>query len=193
MTRSLRLILAASISLAGLNLAHGQDTPTTTPPDASVSGTTDVAKLKSENAALKKEVSDAAQTIAKLQAQLAQATQAAQAAQQQQQQHQAPEATTITDTTAPAATPAAAPPGPLKALPLDSTNAVANPAAPGSPATDAGPGRTYTVVKGDSLWKIAHKMYPGDTKNGVDKLQEANKDAIGGKPLKIGQVLVVPQ
>ena len=36
-------------------------------------------------------------------------------------------------------------------------------------------------------------MYPGDTKNGVDKLQEANKDAIGGKPLKIGQVLIVPQ
>jgi len=49
------------------------------------------------------------------------------------------------------------------------------------------------VVKGDSLWKIAHKMYPGDTKNGVDKLQEANKDSLGGKPLKIGQVLIVPQ
>ena len=44
-----------------------------------------------------------------------------------------------------------------------------------------------------SYWKIAKKMYPGDTKNGVEKIQEANKDAIGGKPLKIGQVLVIPQ
>jgi len=48
------------------------------------------------------------------------------------------------------------------------------------------------VVKGDSLWKIAHKMYPGDTKNGVAKIQEANKDVLGTKPLKIGQVLIIP-
>jgi len=48
-------------------------------------------------------------------------------------------------------------------------------------------------VKGDSLWKIAHKMYPGDTKNGEDKIRDANKDAFAGKFLKPGQVLVIPQ
>ena len=78
---------------------------------------------------------------------------------------------------------------PPRALPLDATNAATGTA----PAADAGPSKTYKVVKGDSLWKIAHKMYPGDTKNGVEKLKDANKDAIGNKPLKIGQVLVVPQ
>ena len=174
MTRSLRLALAVSLSLAALPLAHGQDTPA--PADST--STTDVAKLQAENATLKKEVSDAQQTIAKLQAQLAQSGQTSTTA--------APDASSPTP---------AAPSGPLKALPLDATNTVANTAAPGSSGTDAAPAgsRTYTVVKGDSLWKIAHKMYPGDTKNGVDKLQEANKDAIGGKPLKIGQVLIVPQ
>jgi len=35
-------------------------------------------------------------------------------------------------------------------------------------------------------------MYPGHTKEGVDKIQEANKDALGNKPLKIGQVLIIP-
>jgi hypothetical protein len=35
-------------------------------------------------------------------------------------------------------------------------------------------------------------MYPGDTKNGVAKIQEANKDVLGTKPLKIGQVLIIP-
>jgi len=171
MSRSICLTIAASFILAGCNLAYSQDTqnnnPAASPASSSVSAGDDVAKLQAENATLKKEVADAARTIAQLQAQLAKAG--------------------IT----PSADTNAAPAGPLKALPLDATNAVASPAAPGAP--DAGPSRSYTVVKGDSLWKIAHKMYPGDTKNGVDKIQEANKDAIGGKPLKIGQVLIIPQ
>jgi LysM repeat protein len=139
----------------------------------------DYAKLQADNAALQKQADDAARTIAQLQAQL--------------KQHHI--ATASTTEPAPGAPPSTnpAPTGPLKALPLDATNAMVNAAAPGTPATDAGPSKTYTVVKGDSLWKIAHKMYPGDTKNGVDKIQEANKDAIGGKPLKIGQVLIIPQ
>ena len=145
----------------------------------------DMVSLQTENAALKKATEDAAQTIAQLQAALAQAGIT----------HQAAPATTpdsaIIDNNAPSTN--APPTGPLKALPLDATNANVTAAAPGSPATDAGPGKTYTVVKGDSLWKIAHKMYPGDTKNGVDKIQEANKDAIGNKPLKIGQILIIPQ
>jgi len=184
MSRRICFALAACLSLAGCNLAYSQDAQTNSPPaspaDASAPAGDDVATLQAENAALKKEVSDAKQTIATLQAQLAQAGIT----------HQMPTAapsdsTTTTDNTAPA--------GPLKALPLDDTNGVANAAAPGSSSTDAGPSKTYTVVKGDSLWKIAHKMYPGDTKNGVDKIQEANKDAIGNKPLKIGQVLIIPQ
>jgi len=178
MSRSFLLTLAALLSLS-LH-THGQDAPAAAPADASAD---DVTSLKAENAVLKKEVSDAKTTISKLQDELAEAKITAAAA------------------PAPAATASGAPPatpsGPQKALPLDAPNpALETPAAsatPGAPATDAGPSRTYTVVKGDSLWKIAHKEYPHDTKNGVDKLTEANKDAIGGKPLKIGQVLIVPQ
>jgi len=190
MSRRICFALAACLSLAGCNLAYSQDAQTNNPPtsptDASAPAGDDVATLQAENAALKKEVSDAKQTIATLQAQLAQAGIT----------HQMPttapsDSTTTTDNTAPSTN--APPAGPLKALPLDDTNGVANAAAPGAPATDAGPGKTYTVVKGDSIWKIAHRMYPGDTKNGVDKIQEANKDAIGNKPLKIGQVLIIPQ
>jgi nucleoid-associated protein YgaU len=205
MSRCLYLALAALSALAGCNPAHGQDTPTGTssastaasPTNSSASAGDDVAALQAENAALKKQVADAAHTIAQLQAELAKAG----------IHHRAATAST-TDSTpasvdnaapavadmsaAPASTNAASS-GPQRALPLDATNANVTATAPGSPATDAGAGRTYTVVKGDSIWKIAHKMYPGDTKNGVDKIQEANKDAIGGKPLKIGQVLIIPQ
>jgi 5'-nucleotidase len=134
----------------------------------------DVTALKAENAELKKEVSDAAQTIAQLQAKLASAGPS----------QASPDATP----SAPAPTNA----GPLKALPLDATNTMATPA-PGATGADAGPGKTYTVVKGDSLWKIAHKMYPGDTKNGEDKIRAANQDVFNGKFLKPGQVLVIPQ
>ncbi len=168
MSRSFLLTLAAFLSLSPLS--HGQDAAA----PADVSGD-NVAALKAENAVLKKEVSDAKVTISKLQDQLAEAK--------------------ITAAATPTPAPVT-PSGPQKALPLDSTNFVATPSAPGTPgapATDAGPARSYTVVKGDSLWKIAHKEYPHDTKNGIDKLTEANKDTIAGKPLKIGQVLIVPQ
>jgi len=175
MSRSLLLTLAALLSLSPLT--HGQDAgPAAAPADASGDN---VAALKAENSVLKKEVSDAKTTISKLQDELAEAK------------------ITAAATPPPAASAPAAPSGPQKALPLDAPNpALETPAAsatPGAPAADAGPARSYTVVKGDSLWKIAHKEYPHDTKNGVDKLTEANKDTIAGKPLKIGQVLVVPQ
>jgi nucleoid-associated protein YgaU len=178
MSRRFTLILAAFVSVAGYNPTQGQDmqpasaSPSSAAVDASAPASDNIATLKAQNAELQKEVSDAKQTISELQAKLAQTGSGGQ-----------PSATTDT----------AAPAGPQKALPLDATNVVTTPGVPGAAASDAGPSKTYTVVKGDSLWKIAHKMYPGDTKNGVDKLQEANKDAIGGKPLKIGQVLVVPQ
>jgi Tfp pilus assembly protein FimV len=187
MPRRFLFILAAVCSLAGYNLVYSQDAPATPPSntttsaaDAAAPASDDMATLKAQNAALKNEVSDAAATIAKLQAQLAQGG------------GSQPAATAATASTPPPAGPdATAPGGPQKALPLDSTNVVTTPGGPGG--ADAGPSKTYKVVKGDSLWKIAHKMYPGDTKNGVDKLNEANKDTIAGKPLKIGQVLIVPQ
>ena len=135
-----------------------------------------LAKLQSENGVLKKQIDDAAHTITLLQGQLAQANKIP-----------APAATAGEAT-------GAAPVGPQKALPLDQMNP--NVAAPDAAAsTNAAPpagSRTYTVVKGDKIWTIAKKMYPGHTKEGVDKIQDANKDSLGNKPLKIGQVLVIP-
>jgi Tfp pilus assembly protein FimV len=140
-----------------------------------------VTKLQEDLAQKNKQLDDASKTITLLQGQLA-------------KQAAAPQAV-ATDAPAPAVG------GPQKALPLDQMNpSVANPDAPAPAATGtAGPqvnlagARSYTVVSGDSIWKIAHKMYPGHTKEGMEKINEANKDAIGGKPLKIGQVLVIPQ
>ena len=180
-------------------------------PNSPTQSADDYAKLQADNASLKKQVEDATHTITQLQTQLADeakqraaaapapapaAPAAAPVATAADASAPAPAAATPADaTTTPASTNVvAAPATPPRALPLDSTNFVATPGAVGADApAPSGPSKTYTVVKGDSIWKIAHKMYPGDTKNGVDKIQEANKDAIGGKPLKIGQVLVVPQ
>ncbi len=68
-----------------------------------------------------------------------------------------------------------------------------NPNTPTTATTDNGAIRTYKVVSGDSLWKIAKKMYPGDTKNGIEKIKDANKDTLSdGKPLRVGQVLNIP-
>jgi nucleoid-associated protein YgaU len=141
-------------------------------------------KLQTDNATLKKEVDDAAHTIAVLQAALANA-----GITHRDVTAAPPDSAAAADNNPPSTN--AAPTGPLRALPLDATNAVANAGAPGSP--DAGPSRSYTVLKGDSLWKIAHKMYPHDTSNGEDKIRDANKDVFNGKFLQPGQVLVIPQ
>ena len=161
---------------------EGQDYAASLPAAKPQISADDMNKLTTENAALKKQVDDANTTISQLQDKL--------------KQQPAVVAAAAPDAAAPAA-----PAGPKKALPVDpavaaagnaDTDAAAAPAAAdaGSGAPPAG-ARSYTVVKGDSYWKIAKKMYPGDTKNGVAKIQEANKQTMG-KPLKIGQVLVVP-
>lgn len=50
----------------------------------------------------------------------------------------------------------------------------------------------YTVKKGDSLWKIAQKLYGSGSQ--YTKIYEANKGTVGSNPNKIypGQVLTVP-
>jgi LysM repeat protein len=174
----------------------------------------DMTKLQDENASLKKEVDDASTTITKLQAQLSkleavaakQPSEAptgpmlAQAGTSTAPDPSAPVSTDATGMTAvpaaPAGTnaPAATPP---KALPVDAATAAAGNADTQPGGTNSAPvsltdARSYKVVKGDSYWKIAKKMYPGDTKNGVQKIEDANKETVG-KPLKIGQVLVIPK
>ncbi len=51
---------------------------------------------------------------------------------------------------------------------------------------------TYTIASGDSLWKIAQKIYG----KGADytRLYEANKDVVGSNPnlIRPGQVLTIP-
>jgi tetratricopeptide (TPR) repeat protein len=141
-----------------------------------------MAKLQLENMALKKQVADAGRTIGQLQAQLAQggAHPAAIGVADPATGNPSPPVSVPPSTGAPVA-------GNV-ALPLDATNA-----ASASAPIDTTGARSYTVVKGDKLWTIAHKLYPGHTKEGVEKIQEANKDSLGTKPLKIGQVLIIPQ
>lgn len=57
---------------------------------------------------------------------------------------------------------------------------------------DKAAAKTYTVVKGDNLWKIAKRLY-GDGAQ-YTKIYNANKDVIGGNPDLIypGQVFTIP-
>ena len=60
------------------------------------------------------------------------------------------------------------------------------------PSPPASSSKTYTVVRGDSLWKIASKYYGSGTK--WPTIYNANKGVIGGNPnlIKPGQKLVIP-
>ena len=148
-----------------------------------------LARLQLENNGLKKQAIDASHTIAQLQTQLA----------NMQQQ--------VADANARAASAAPTPGAPAPATVGGGGAVTGTPApviapapivpatpAPGTATTpDAGGARSYTVKSGDSLWKIAHKMYPKDTTPGEEKIKDANKDAFANKFLKVGQVLVIPE
>ena len=61
-----------------------------------------------------------------------------------------------------------------------------------APPTAPSPGRTYTVQKGDSLWKIAKQFY-GDGKQ-WSRIHEANRDVIENPDLiQPGWVLRIPE
>jgi LysM repeat protein len=173
----------------------------------------DTAKLQADNATLKKQVADAGRTIAELQSELAKPgkhrAHVAMKSTPPAAQAEAGSGPMLADNSS-------TPSGPIADSPAVSADASSSNAAPGSPpramavdtnspdvnaapatgtnaaAAPAGPSKSYTVVKGDSFWKIAHKMYPGDTKNGEDKIAAANP-GLNPKKLKIGQVLVIPQ
>ena len=189
-------------------------------PNSPAQSADDYAKLQADNASLQKQVNDAAHTIAQLQNQLAHAGRhhgrttmlaatvttptvthvSTAAASDTATTASTPSGPSPTNAVAAAETPAdtnAAPASPPRAVAVDTNSPDVN-AAPPTPTTPgatnaapSGPARSYTVVKGDSIWKIAKKMYPGDTKNGEDKILSANP-GLNPKRLKIGQVLVVP-
>lgn len=196
-------------------------------PNSPTQNADDYAKLQGDNAALKKQVSDATRTITQLQRQLTQAIKhhghvsnmaavaaadpAPDASDANKPEMGSPPGATDSTNTPPATdTPVAGtdaapatntpPAAPMRAMAVDTNapdvNAAPTTAAPivgtnGAPMAPAAPARSYTVVKGDSVWKIAKKMYPGDTKNGEDKILGANA-GLDPKRLKIGQVLVIP-
>ena len=73
-----------------------------------------------------------------------------------------------------------------------SSTASPRPAAPPVTPSFNAPRRTYTVVSGDSLSKIAQREYGAASK--WHAIYDANKQVIGNNPdlIKPGQVLVIP-
>jgi hypothetical protein len=54
----------------------------------------------------------------------------------------------------------------------------------------AGPKRTYVVRPGDTLWTVAERIYAGDPREGVWKLQHGNH--LASATIVPGEKLVVP-
>jgi LysM repeat protein len=176
-------------------------------PNSPAQSAQDYAQLQSENESLKKQVSDATETIVRLQMKLVQGG-----------HHHAnvamntpvstPDSESVSVPPAGSTTPvipvagdaadatnaAGSTNAPPKAMPADTNapDAQAAPATADTNAVPAGPTKPYTVKKGDSIWKIARKMYPGHAKDGEDKIMSANP-GLDPKKLKPGQILQVPQ
>jgi len=62
----------------------------------------------------------------------------------------------------------------------------------GSTSTTMGGGRTHTVAKGDTLYKLARTYYGDQAK--WKSIYEANRSANGSEPnkIRVGQRLVIP-
>ena len=53
--------------------------------------------------------------------------------------------------------------------------------------------RKHVIAKGDTLWNIASRYYPGEAAEGVKKIKAANKEAAANeRNLKLGQILIIP-
>lgn len=54
----------------------------------------------------------------------------------------------------------------------------------------SGPAETYSVRPGDTLWSIAERRYDGDPREGVWRIEHANK--LTGGSITVGQRLLLP-
>lgn len=57
-------------------------------------------------------------------------------------------------------------------------------------SSGAGPGRTYVVRAGDTLWSIAAQSYSGDPREGVWEIQHQNH--LASATISPGEKLVLP-
>ncbi len=59
-----------------------------------------------------------------------------------------------------------------------------------TPSSGAGPAREYVVAPGDTLWAIADAQLPGDPRDGVATIEQANH--LSTADLQVGQKLLLP-
>jgi LysM repeat protein len=57
-------------------------------------------------------------------------------------------------------------------------------------SSGAGPKRTYVVKPGDTLWSVAQKMYGGDPREGIWKIEQRNH--LAAATIFPGEKLVLP-
>lgn len=140
-------------------------------PNSTVHNAEEIARIARENLDLKQEV-------ARLQGQAASRDDAAAAAR-------------VNPPSVPA-TPASAPSPGASTPTVDSGAASTTPTA-ALPVAPPAASRTYTIQKGDSLWKIASQFYPDNINAGVAKIKEANPEATANvQNLKLGTTLIIP-
>jgi nucleoid-associated protein YgaU len=164
-------------------------------PNSPVQNSEELARVQKENLGLKAEIEDLKRAKAQLKQQLDAAGLAAATPE--------PAAPAPVPETTPAEAAAPEPPkvvpldkamtGVPKAVPVAGGEAKGKPA-PGAAAAPAAAPRSYVIQPGDSMTKIAKKMYPKLARGeAIQKIMEANKETVSD-PAKIraGQTLVIP-